>query len=87
MQHISKFNQPHVHFILEATGNYSQEVHSWLEEKKLICSIINPRSIRYFGRAKGTLAKTDKIDAKLISEYGYAMNPAPTLYSKKRRHS
>lgn len=75
-----KLQDVDVHFILEATGNYSKEVHSWLEEVKSICSIINPRNIRYFGKAKGILAKTDKIDAKLISEYGYAMNPAPTMH-------
>ena len=36
--------------------------------------------MRDFARAKGQLAKADKIDAKLISEFGKMFKPAPTEF-------
>ncbi|CAN5820529.1 hypothetical protein BH09VER1_BH09VER1_47030 [soil metagenome] len=40
--------------------------------------MINPRQVRDFARAKGQLAKTDRIDARLLSAYGAALRPKPT---------
>ncbi len=36
---------------------------------------VNARQIREFARAKGQIAKTDKIDASIMAEYGIAMHP------------
>ena len=36
-----------------------------------------PRQVRDFARAKGRLAKTDAIDARVLADYGAAMAPKP----------
>ncbi len=38
-------------------------------------SVINPRQIRDFARAKGQLAKTDAIDARILYDYGRCFQP------------
>jgi len=42
---------------------------------------VNPLYVRNFARSKQDLAKTDKIDAKMLSEYGEKMDPK--LYEQK----
>ena len=41
-------------------------------------SVVNPRLPRDFARSRGQLAKTDKIDALLLADFGRTMQPAPT---------
>ena len=40
-------------------------------------AVVNPRQIRAFARAKGTLAKTDALDARIIAAFGALMRPRP----------
>lgn len=42
-------------------------------------TLLNPRHARDFARAKGLLAKTDRLDAAVLAEYGRLFQPAPTL--------
>ena len=41
--------------------------------------MLNPLKVKSFGKAKGKIAKTDPIDAKLLAEYGECMDPKSTL--------
>jgi len=45
-------------------------------------SVINPRQVRDFARARGRLAKTDEVDAAILADYGATLQPpamiAPT---------
>jgi transposase len=38
---------------------------------------INARQVRDFARAKGPLAKTDRIDARLLAEFARTFQPQP----------
>ena len=38
-------------------------------------AVINPRQVRDFARASGQLAKTDRIDARLLAVFGLRMQP------------
>src|SRR5207245_2813849 len=40
--------------------------------------VLNPRRARDFARALGKLAKTDRIDARLLAEYGRRLTPEAT---------
>ena len=61
--------------VVEATGGYERElVLACLEQKFPVC-VINPLAMRRFAQAKGLLAKTDRIDAKLIADFGQTMMP------------
>ena len=41
-------------------------------------SVINPARVRQFARAAGELAKTDPIDAAMLTAFGQAFTPEPT---------
>jgi transposase len=38
-------------------------------------AIVNPRQVREFAKATGTLAKTDRIDARMLAHFGEAIRP------------
>lgn len=56
--------------VLENTGGYEQLAVECFSEKGFIVHIAHPNKVKAFARAKGRLAKTDAIDAKLLGEYG-----------------
>jgi transposase len=61
--------------IIEPTGGYERRLLKELFAGKIPVSIVNPYYVRNFAKAKQDLAKTDKIDAKVLSEYGEKMEP------------
>ncbi len=69
---------PGAHVICEATGGYEREVADALHHASIPVSIINPARVRHFARAQGQRAKTDRIDAAVLSAYGQAFAPKPT---------
>lgn len=67
-----------LHVICEATGGYERALVAALQAQHIPVSVINPRLARDFARAQNRLAKTDRIDAAVLADYGKAMRPAPT---------
>jgi len=61
--------------VIEATGGLQIPVATALGLKKFPVVVINPRQARDFARAKGRLAKTDKIDAAILALFGKHMEP------------
>src|SRR5436309_573783 len=55
--------------VLEATGGYERDVLAALVDAGLPTSRMNPRQIPDFARSLGKLAKTDRIDARLLALY------------------
>jgi transposase len=64
--------------VLEATGGYEQLVTTMLYLAKLPVCRVNPKRVRYFARSIGQLAKTDKLDAKMLARFGEVVKPVPT---------
>lgn len=54
--------------LMEATGGYEAELACALQAAGLPVAIINPRQGREFARSMGQLAKTDRIDARVLAE-------------------
>jgi transposase len=71
-------SQAGAHVICEATGGYEQPVVQALHAADLPVSIIEAGRVRYFARAQGQRAKTDPIDAAVLTDYGVTFQPAPT---------
>lgn len=61
--------------VLEPTGGYERRVVSALDAAGFAVSVVNARLIREFARASGLLAKTDRLDARALAEYGRRMAP------------
>ena len=62
--------------IVEATGGYERDVTFAALNQGLAVCVINPLVIRRFAQAKGLLAKTDRLDARVIADFGRTMQPA-----------
>lgn len=67
-----------VHVVCEATGGYERDVVAALHAAQIPVSVLNPARVRHFARATGQRAKTDPIDAALLSACGQALHPKPT---------
>lgn len=67
-----------VHIICEATAGYENRIMHTLHQAGILVTCMNPRRVRDFARAKGRLAKTDRIDALVLAQYGQQLKPAPS---------
>ncbi len=56
--------------LVEATGGYESKALKLLTGTDFVVCRVNPRWIREYARAAGILAKTDRIDARVIRSYG-----------------
>jgi transposase len=63
--------------VVEATGGLERGVVTVLEGEGLAVAVVNPRQIRDFARCLNRLAKTDRIDAQVLAEYGERIGPEP----------
>ena len=61
--------------VIEATGGLELPLAAVLTAAALPVTIINPRQARDFARATGRLAKTDRLDAQTLAEFGAAVKP------------
>lgn len=69
---------PNVHVVCEATGGYERAVVGALHQGAVSLSVLNPARVRHFARAQGQRAKTDRIDASVLSAYGQGLQPRAT---------
>lgn len=61
--------------VVEASGGYEAALVSELVARGQEVALVNPTRVRAFARAEGILAKTDKIDARVIARFGATMKP------------
>ncbi len=61
--------------LVEATGGYERALVEAAIEQSIPVIIVQPIQVRQFAKAQGVFAKTDKIDARLIAEYGVMLQP------------
>ena len=64
--------------VVEATGRYERAAAVGLTDAGLEVAVVNPRRVRDFARAAGTLAKTDAVDARVLAAFGRAIGPRAT---------
>ena len=61
--------------VVEATGGYQRRVVDALFHAGFSVAVVNPARVRQFARACGLLAKTDKLDAQVLAEFGRRVQP------------
>lgn len=71
--------------VLEATGGYEAAVAIHLAAAGLPVVVMNPRQVRDVAKATGRLAKTDRIDARMLALFGQTMRP-PVRALKDAQH-
>jgi transposase len=67
-----------VQVICEPSGGYERALVQALMRGQIKVSLVQANRVRQFARASGILAKTDRIDARVLCAFGAAMRP-PTL--------
>ncbi len=55
--------------VLEATGGYEAACALALQDAGLRVLVINPRQARDFAKSQGVLAKTDRVDARVLAQF------------------
>lgn len=65
--------------IFEATGGYDRGFRDALERVGAKFSRVNPRQARDFARAMGVIGKTDRVDARMLAEFGARLRPKQTM--------
>jgi transposase len=65
--------------VMEATGGYETEAAIAISAAGMRLAVVNPRQVRDFAKASGFLAKTDAIDARVIAQFGVAIDPQVTV--------
>lgn len=78
-QHILKWAEGieprNVHVCLEATGQYSEPVATFLYQHGYRVSLVNPVCVKNHARSQLRRNKTDKLDAGLIADYCEVRHP------------
>ena len=58
---------------MESTGCYHIPLERFLSGRGLSVFVVNPQRVRSFAKAHGKLAKTDRLDAEMIAQFGKAI--------------
>ena len=76
-----------VQLICEASGGYEQALLESLTEEEIAVTLVQAVRVRQYARAAGVLAKTDRIDARVLAAFGAALRPKPTApLSRQQKH-
>lgn len=61
--------------VVEATGDLEKQLVTALVMAGVPVAVVNPKRVRDFARASGRLAKTDRLDALVLAQFGQAFRP------------
>jgi transposase len=67
-----------IHVVVEATGGFEEVGTEECERQGIRYSVVHPLRVRQFSKSIGRLAKTDRVDARVLAEFGRAVRPRPT---------
>ena len=75
--------------VVEATGGYETLLLRTLSKQDVAAAVVNPRQVRDFAKGIGMDAKTDPIDAQVISRFAEVVKPSPMAMSGEhdQKHS
>lgn len=76
-QRLEPWRHGDVLVVFEATGPYDRVLAQALTEAGIAFVRVNPARARDFARATGVLAKTDRIDARMLAAMAQTLRPAP----------
>lgn len=60
--------------ICEATGGYETKLAKYMHKEGFPMRVAHANYVRYFAKSEGLLAKTDKLDARILARYGEQKN-------------
>ena len=63
--------------VMEATGGYERALMCALQAAGYEVAVVNPRQARDFAKAMGYLEKTDRIDARMLTQFAQTLDGHP----------
>lgn len=72
--------------VMEASGGYEALPAAILAAAGLPVAVVNARQVRDFARSTGRLAKTDRLDASVLVQFGQAVKPLPRSVKTAQTH-
>lgn len=72
--------------VMEATGGFERPLATQLSAAGLQVRVVNPRLVRHFAKASGLLAKTDRLDARVLERFAQAIRPEPRALASEELH-
>ena len=63
--------------VMEATGGYEVAAAAALQAEGLAVAVLNPRQTRDFAKSLGVLAKTDRVDARVLRDFAQVIAAHP----------
>lgn len=71
---LRKSEESKMFFVMEATGVYYEDLAYFLYKEKELISVVLANKIKNFGKSLNIKTKTDKIDSKIIAQFGIERN-------------
>jgi transposase len=65
-----------LHFVMEATGIYHEQLATFLYDLGAKVSVVNPAQVRFYAQGLGVRSKNDKKDSVVLARYGAREHPA-----------
>jgi transposase len=62
--------------VVEATGKWHRPLRRSLDASAIPVAVVDPFRVRMFAKAQGILAKTDRLDARVLAQFAAVMAPA-----------
>lgn len=64
-----------LHFVMEATGIYHEQLATSLYDAGAKISVVNPAQVKFYAQGHGVRTKNDKKDSVVLARYGLKENP------------
>jgi transposase len=64
-----------LHFVMEATGVYHEQLAAYLYGKGADVSVVNPAQVKFYAQSLGVRSKNDKKDSVVLARYGVNEKP------------
>jgi transposase len=65
-----------LHFVMEATGIYHENLAAWLYGQGANVSVVNPAHVKHYAQSLGVQTKNDKKDSAVLARYGQRERPS-----------
>jgi transposase len=62
--------------VIEATGKWHRHLHRSLTASAIPVAVVDPFRVRMFTKAQGIIAKTDRLDARVLAAFAAMMEPS-----------
>jgi transposase len=73
--------------VMEASGGYERLSAAMLTQGGFAVAVVNARQVRAFAIASGVLAKTDRVDARVLARFAAAIRPAARPLADEQRQA